>query len=146
MKENCYSAYNKKSKNSAWKLKDGKQWKGRRKYKSEHQVKQVKVSGILYSINHCQKWIFFHRTFLVYGSVFVNQSSTTLNLTIQSYLYEASLQLITATTDYCPSARSKFYKEQVAITESKVHMCEQHIRWLCNNAMVVLIQSQTLHF
>ena len=25
MKENCYNAYNK---NSAWKLKDGKQWKG----------------------------------------------------------------------------------------------------------------------
>ena len=71
-KRTAYSAYNnyKKSKNSAWKLKDGEQWKSRRKYKTEHQVKEVKVSTILHSINHCQKWNFSKTavTFLVYDS------------------------------------------------------------------------------
>jgi len=32
------------------------------------------------------------------------------------------------------------------MTVAKVHMCVLRIRWLCNNAAVVLIQSQTLRF
>jgi len=47
------------SKNSAWKFKDGEQWKGRRKYKMKYQVKEVKISTALYSIAHCQKWKIF---------------------------------------------------------------------------------------
>jgi len=31
----------------------------KRKYKMEHQVKEVKISTTLYSINHCQKWKYF---------------------------------------------------------------------------------------
>ena len=49
----------KKQKNSARKLKDGEQWKGRRNYKTEDQVKEVEISKIMYSINHCQKWKFW---------------------------------------------------------------------------------------
>jgi len=30
-------------------------------YKTEHQVKEVKICTTLYSINHCQKWKFFHK-------------------------------------------------------------------------------------
>jgi len=34
----------------------------RKKYKIEHQVKEVKISTILYSINHYQKWKFFQNS------------------------------------------------------------------------------------
>jgi len=44
------STDNKKSKNSAWKIKDGEQWKGRRKYKTEHQVKEVHLKLLQYCI------------------------------------------------------------------------------------------------
>ena len=33
-----------------WKMKDGEQWKGRRKYKTEHQVKEVHLKLLQYCI------------------------------------------------------------------------------------------------
>jgi len=47
--------------------KNGEQWKGRRKYKMEHQVKEVKISTTLYSINHCQKWKLSKTTVTFFG-------------------------------------------------------------------------------
>jgi len=52
--------------------------KGRKKYKIEHQVREVKIRTTLYSINHCQNETFSKKiTFLVYASMFVNSYCTT---------------------------------------------------------------------
>jgi len=33
----------------------------------EHQVKEVKISTTLYSINHCQKWKYFQYSSNIFG-------------------------------------------------------------------------------
>jgi len=33
-----------------------------KKYKTEHQVKEVKISTTVHSINHCQKWKFLQKS------------------------------------------------------------------------------------
>jgi len=50
VKESCLQCLQQKNKYNTWKLKDGEQWKG--SYITEHHVKEVKVSTILYSISH----------------------------------------------------------------------------------------------
>jgi len=66
-----------KPKNSAWKLKDGEQWKGRRKYKTEHQVR-LKLVQYCIQLTIAKNENFFKRiTFLVYGSMFVYSYCTT---------------------------------------------------------------------
>jgi len=50
----------------------------RKKYKTEHQVEEVKISTTLYLINHCQNEKFSKPvTFLVYDSMFVNSYYST---------------------------------------------------------------------
>ena len=72
MKENCLQWLQQKKK----KCLKVRRWRTmkRRKYKTEDQVKVVKISTILYSINHCQNEKFSKAavTFLVYDSMFVN--------------------------------------------------------------------------
>ena len=41
----------------------------KRKYKMELQVKEVKISTTLYSINHCQKWKYFQNSNNFFGNV-----------------------------------------------------------------------------
>jgi len=39
----------------------------KRKYKTEHQVKEVKINTTLYSITHWQKWKFFQNSSNFFG-------------------------------------------------------------------------------
>jgi len=81
MLKNCLQCLNQKSKNSAWKLKDGEQWKGRKKYRMEHQDKLKKLK----LIQHCiqltiaknESFSKTAATFLAYDSMFVNSCCTT---------------------------------------------------------------------
>jgi len=62
----------------------------------EHQVKEVKISTTLYSINHCQKWKFFQNSsnFLAYDSMFVNSYCTTQILRNFVLVYISQINLL----------------------------------------------------
>jgi len=60
LKENCLQYLQQKRKEQC--LKAERWWTMKsKKYKTEHQVKEVKISTILYSFNHWQKWKFFQQ-------------------------------------------------------------------------------------